>query len=126
MSAVKQARYEDLAPVEGLDLLAGNDDALARTLDAGGTGGILVASHLVGREMRRMIDEPSERHAIEARLTPLYDALAVAPACITVKAALNLLGHAAGGVRLPMVEASSDELDAIRGALESHNLLARV
>jgi len=124
--AVKQARAENLAAIDGLDLLAGNDDMLAAVLDLGGTGGILVASHLVGGEMRRMIDEPSERHAIEARLTPLYDALGAAPACITVKAALNLLGHEAGGVRLPMVEASPDELDAIRGALESHHLLARV
>jgi 4-hydroxy-tetrahydrodipicolinate synthase len=117
--AVKQARAEDLAPIDGLDLLAGNDDMLAAVLDLGGTGGILVASHLVGGEMRRMIDEPAERHAIEERLAPLYEALAVAPACITVKAALNLLGHQAGGVRLPMVEASPGELGAIRAALES-------
>ena len=53
VAAVKQARYEDLAPIEGLDLLAGNDDMLAEVLDMGGTGGILVASNLVGTEMRR-------------------------------------------------------------------------
>ncbi len=64
--AVKQARYEDLEPIEGLDLLAGNDDMLAATLDAGGTGGILVASHLVGAQMRRMIDEPESRAEIHA------------------------------------------------------------
>ena len=51
-----------------------------------------------------MIDEPAERHAIEEGLAPLYAALAVAPACVTTKAALNLLGHGVGGVRLPMVE----------------------
>jgi 4-hydroxy-tetrahydrodipicolinate synthase len=124
--AVKQARSEDVAPIDGLDLLAGNDDLLGAVLDMGGAGGILVASHLVGGEMRRMIDEPTERHAIEAGLAPLYDALAVAPACITVKAALNMLGHDVGGVRLPMVEASSDELAAIRGALEFQGLLERV
>jgi 4-hydroxy-tetrahydrodipicolinate synthase len=124
--AVKQARSEDVAPIDGLDLLAGNDDLLGAVLDMGGAGGILVASHLVGGEMRRMIDEPAERHAIEAGLAPLYDALAVAPACITVKAALNMLGHDVGGVRLPMVEASSDELAAIRGALEFQGLLERV
>ena len=39
VQAVKQARYEDLAPIDGLDLLAGNDDVLARVLDIGGTGG---------------------------------------------------------------------------------------
>jgi 4-hydroxy-tetrahydrodipicolinate synthase len=124
--AVKQARAEDLAPIDGIDLLAGNDDMLADVLDLGGTGGILVASHLAAPEMRRMVDEPAERHAIEARLTPLYEALGVAPACISTKAALNLLGHDVGGVRLPMVEASSDELAAIRGALESQGLLERV
>ena len=121
--AVKQARADDLAPIDGLDLLAGNDDMLADVLDLGGTGGILVASHLVAREMRRIVDEPAERHAIEAALSPLYDALGVAPACVTVKAALNLLGHDAGGVRLPMVEASADELAAVRAALESHGVL---
>ena len=47
-SAVKQARYEDMAPIEGMDLLAGNDDVLAKVMDMGGTGGICVASHLVG------------------------------------------------------------------------------
>jgi 4-hydroxy-tetrahydrodipicolinate synthase len=123
---VKQARSEDVAAVEGLDLLAGNDDMLAEALDLGGTGGILVASHIVGAEMRRMIDEPEQRHAIEQRLTPLYEALAVAPACITVKAALNLLGHDVGGVRLPMVEASDDELATIREALDAQGLLERV
>jgi len=43
VSAVKQARYEDIQPIDGLDLLAGNDDTLAQVLDLGGTGGILVA-----------------------------------------------------------------------------------
>jgi 4-hydroxy-tetrahydrodipicolinate synthase len=123
--AVKQARTTDVAPIDGLDLLAGNDDMLAQVLDLGGTGGILVASHLVGAEMRRMVDEPEERHAIEQRLTPLYDALAVAPACITAKAALNMLGHDVGGVRLPMVEASEEEMETIKQALESQHLMAR-
>ena len=68
VSAVKQARYEDLEPIDGLDLLAGNDDTLARVLDMGGTGGIMVASQLVGREMRQMIDEPERRHEIHESL----------------------------------------------------------
>src|SRR5918997_4099455 len=36
VSAVKQARFEDIAPIEGMDLLAGNDDTLAEGLDKGG------------------------------------------------------------------------------------------
>jgi 4-hydroxy-tetrahydrodipicolinate synthase len=124
--AVKQARYEDMAPIEGLDLLAGNDDVLGKVLDLGGTGGILVASHLVGREMRRLIDEPDRRHEIEDGLRDLYKALTVTTNPIPVKAALGLAGHEVGGLRLPLVEADEAELDVIRAALERHNLLAAV
>jgi 4-hydroxy-tetrahydrodipicolinate synthase len=124
--AVKQARYDDLAPIEGMDLLAGNDDILAEVMDLGGAGGILVASHLVGREMRRIIDEPERRHEIENGLRDLYKALTVTTNPIPVKAALNLAGHDVGGLRLPLVEASEEEKAVIREALERHDLLARV
>ncbi|MET0836562.1 MAG: 4-hydroxy-tetrahydrodipicolinate synthase [Thermoleophilaceae bacterium] len=124
--AVKQARYEDLAPIEGLDLLAGNDDVLPKVLDMGGSGGILVASHLVGREMRRMIDEPDARAEIHDSLKDLYEALTVTTNPIPVKAALNMAGHAVGGLRLPLVEADEEEKAVIRAGLERHNLLAAV
>ena len=124
--AVKQARYEDMAPVEGLDLLAGNDDVLAKVMDLGGTGGILVASHLVGSEMRRIVDEPELRHEIEDGLRDLYKALTVTTNPIPIKAALNLAGQEVGGLRLPLVEASEDETAVIRTALERYKLLAAV
>jgi 4-hydroxy-tetrahydrodipicolinate synthase len=125
--AVKQARAEDIEPIEGLDLLAGNDDRLAEVLDKGGTGGILVASHLVGTEMRRMIDEPESRGEIAEAIAGVVRALnTVAPAPATVKAALNLLGRRVGGPRLPLVPASGEEVDAVREALERHGLLTAV
>jgi 4-hydroxy-tetrahydrodipicolinate synthase len=126
VAAVKQARYEDLQPIDGLDLLAGNDDVLARVMDMGGTGGILVASHLVGREMRRIIDEPDSRQEIEDGLRDLYRALTVTTNPIPIKTALQLVGHDVGGLRLPLVEASEGERTAIREALERHKLLAGV
>jgi 4-hydroxy-tetrahydrodipicolinate synthase len=126
IEAVKQARYEDLAPIDGLDLLAGNDDVLPQVLDMGGTGGILVASHLVGREMRRMIDEPDQRHEIHESLRDLYEALTVTTNPIPIKTALGLAGHDVGGLRLPLVEADERETAVIRQALERHNLLAAV
>ena len=58
IAAVKQANSDDLQPIDGLAVLAGNDDVLAAELDMGGAGGICVASHIVGAEMRRMFDEP--------------------------------------------------------------------
>ncbi len=126
VAAVKQARAEDCQPVEGLDLLAGNDDMLADVLEMGGTGGILVASHLVGTEMRRMIDEPGSRRQIDQSLRPLFRALAVTMNPIPVKAAMAMAGHDVGGLRLPLVEASEEEKAEIRSALESHGLLERV
>jgi 4-hydroxy-tetrahydrodipicolinate synthase len=124
--AVKQARYDDMQPIDGLDLLAGNDEVLAKVMDMGGSGGILVASHLVGREMRRIIDEPDSRHEIEDGLRDLYGALSVTTNPIPLKAALNMIGHDVGGLRLPLVEATEDEKTVIRAALERHELLAAV
>jgi 4-hydroxy-tetrahydrodipicolinate synthase len=124
--AVKQARYEDMAAIDGLDLLAGNDDILAKTMDLGGTGGILVASQLVGTEMRRIIDEPENRHEVERGLSDLYEALSVTTNPIPIKAAMNLAGHEVGGLRLPLVEATEEEKAVIRTALDRHQLLAAV
>jgi 4-hydroxy-tetrahydrodipicolinate synthase len=126
VDAVKQARYEDIQPIEGLDLLAGNDDVLAEVLDKGGAGGITVASHLVGPEMRRMIDEPDLRREIHATLAPVFKAMAVTTNPIPVKTAMAMLGHRVGGFRLPMIEASEEEKAVIRGALEQYGLLSAV
>jgi 4-hydroxy-tetrahydrodipicolinate synthase len=123
VTAVKQANNDNLALVDGLELYAGNDEILARTLDLGGAGGICVASHLVGDVMRRIVDEPDARAELDASLQDLYAAMGVTTNPIPVKAALNLLGHRAGGLRLPLVEASEDELAVIRQALERHGLL---
>ena len=68
IEAVKQANADELQLIDGLDLYAGDDGTLARTLDMGGAGGILVASHIVGNEMRRMVDEPERRAEIDASL----------------------------------------------------------
>jgi 4-hydroxy-tetrahydrodipicolinate synthase len=124
--AVKQARYDDMQKIDGLDLLAGNDEVLAKVMDLGGSGGILVASHLVGREMRRIIDEPESRREIEDGLRNLYEALTVTTNPIPVKAALNMAGHDVGSLRLPLVEATGEEKAVIRAALERHHLLAAV
>lgn len=121
---VKQANSAALAPVDGLGVYAGNDDIFARTLDLGECGGILVASQVAGDLMRRMADEPQQRAAIDAQLRPLYAALSVTTNPIPVKAALNMLGHRAGGLRLPLVEADTAEQHVIREALARLGLLS--
>jgi 4-hydroxy-tetrahydrodipicolinate synthase len=126
VSAVKQARFEDVEPIDGLDLLAGNDDMLAAVLDMGGTGGILVASHVVGTEMRRMIDEPDARQEIHESLRDVFEAMFVTSSPAPVKAALNMLGVQVGEPRLPLVAVSEDEAAVVRGVLERHGLLSAV
>lgn len=123
VEGVKQANNDELAPIDGLDVYAGNDEILGRTLDMGGAGGILVASHIVGDEMRRIADEPENRAAIEAGLTHVYDALGIAPAAITTKASLNLLGLPGGTVRLPYVDADAAETETLRAMLSRQGLL---
>jgi 4-hydroxy-tetrahydrodipicolinate synthase len=120
---VKQANNDNLALVDGLRIYAGNDEILASVLDMGEPGGILTSSHIVGSEMRRMVDEPAERAAIHDSLLPVFEAMGVAPAAVSNKAALNLLGHAVGVPRLPYVEADERETATIRAMLTERGLL---
>jgi 4-hydroxy-tetrahydrodipicolinate synthase len=120
---VKQANPDNLAPIDGMIIYAGNDDMLADVLDLGEPGGILTGSHLFGPEMRRMVDEPEHRREIHAGLQDVYRDLAVAPAACSLKAALAMIGLPVGAPRLPYVELDADELAVVRGLLERHGLL---
>jgi 4-hydroxy-tetrahydrodipicolinate synthase len=126
IDAVKQSNSAELRPIDGMTLLTGNDEDLARCLDVGGAGGIHVSSHIVGGEMRRMFDEPERRAEIHASLRHLFDAMFCTASPIPIKTALSMLGHDVGGLRLPLVEADESELAVIRGALERHGLLTGV
>jgi 4-hydroxy-tetrahydrodipicolinate synthase len=120
---VKQANDDNLAPIEGLDLYAGNDDSFARALDAGAVGGILVASHLFGAQLRRMVTEPEHRAEIDASLRDVHAALGVTTNPIGIKRALSLLGLCSARLRLPLVEADERETAVVREMLERHGLL---
>jgi 4-hydroxy-tetrahydrodipicolinate synthase len=124
IEGVKQANAEELQLIDGLELYAGDDGTLARTLDMGGAGGVTVASHIVGNEMRRMVDEPERREEIDASLQDVYKTLFLTASPTCTKAALNLLGHNVGGLRLPLVAATPQETEAVRAMLERHGLLS--
>ena len=126
--AVKQANNDDLGPIDGLAILAGNDEIFLRTLEIGGAGGILVASHLVGDEIRQIYDamqsgDAETARSVDERLQPIYEATALTSNPIPVKTALAMLGLDSGRMRLPMVDADDEQRAAIRAALESHGLL---
>lgn len=121
--AVKQANNDDLGPIEGMALLAGNDEIFLRTLELGGAGGILVASNVVGEGMREIWDaaqagDLERAREIDAKLRPAYDAMGLVTNPIPLKAALEMTGlipH--GGLRLPLSELDSDQRATVREAL---------
>jgi 4-hydroxy-tetrahydrodipicolinate synthase len=121
---VKQANPANLAKIDGMMIYAGNDDMLVEVLELGEPGGILVASHIFGEEMRRMVDEPERRREIDASLQDVYRDLSVVPAAVATKAALALLGLDVGGPRLPYVGPDERELEILRSLLERHGLLS--
>jgi 4-hydroxy-tetrahydrodipicolinate synthase len=123
VEGVKQANSDELQLIDGLAVLAGNDDILARTLDLGGAGGICVASHIVGDRMKQMFTNADRRSELDAELADVFRTLFITANPTPVKAALNLLGHDVGGLRLPMVEADESELEEVRAMLTRHGLL---
>jgi 4-hydroxy-tetrahydrodipicolinate synthase len=134
VKAVKQATEEldqarRIVDETGLDLYAGSDHLVYPFLEVGGVGGVVVHGNLVPGRVKEMIrlykegDTDSAR-SIDEELKPLVDVLGVTINPIPVKAALNLLGHEVGGLRLPLVEASNEELAEIRSVLERAGLTA--
>jgi 4-hydroxy-tetrahydrodipicolinate synthase len=132
--AVKQAtadlnQAERIVQETDLALYAGNDELLLPFLELGGTGGIFVFTHLVGVRVKELIrrfkdGDPEGAEAIEKELQPVIEALAVTTNPIPLKAALNLLGHEVGGLRLPLVDASEDEVALLRAGLEAAGVLS--
>jgi 4-hydroxy-tetrahydrodipicolinate synthase len=131
--AVKQATADldqarSILDHGGLELYAGNDDLLAPFLRLGGAGGICVASHIAGRQMRELVTaaragDLDRTDAIDRELQPLYDVLSITTNPIPLKAALNLLGHDVGGLRLPLVEADAAQTATLQAALELAGIL---
>jgi 4-hydroxy-tetrahydrodipicolinate synthase len=126
--AVKQANDDHLEArfiVEEtrLDLYAGDDNLVFPFLELGGTGGVCVHTHVVGLRVKEMIrlyraGDHVEARRIDEELEPVYEMLKVAVNPIPIKAALTMLGHEVGGLRLPLVDASDDEKAQIRSCLE--------
>ena len=132
--AVKQANDDTvqarrIVEETDLDLYAGDDNLIFPFLELGAVGGICVHTHVVGLRVKAMIRAFREGDAETARqidqeLEPVYELLKVQTNPIAIKAALNLLGHDVGGLRLPLVQASEGEVARVRGCLERLGVLS--
>jgi len=132
--AVKQANDD---PVQArrileetdLDLYAGDDNILFAFLELGAIGGVCVHTHVVGPRVKAMIrafgeGDPETARQIDEELEPVYELLKVQTNPIAIKAALNLLGHDVGGLRLPLVQANEGEVARVRDCLERLGVLS--
>ena len=125
--AVKQA-HDDLdeaaqIPGFGLDLYAGDDYLIYPFLELGGVGGVCVHTHVAGPQVKEMVaayraGDAARAKEIDDSLRPAYELLKVVGNPIAIKAALNMLGHDVGGLRLPLVEANEEETERVRSCLE--------
>lgn len=98
-------------------LYSGDDKFTLPMLSLGAAGVVSVASHVVGSEMRQMMDlfwhgETEEAAIWSARLLPMFEGLFATSSPAPVKAALSLIGQPVGSVRQPLLPVS--------GALEAH------
>ena len=132
VKAVKQAN-DDLEQASkivelGLDLYAGDDQLVLPFVELGGQGGVCVHTHVVGPQVKEMITrfrdgDVEAARKLDEELAPAYELIGVTVGPIQIKAALNMLGHDVGGLRLPLVEATDDEKARIRGCLERLGVL---
>jgi 4-hydroxy-tetrahydrodipicolinate synthase len=132
VTAVKQAN-DDLGQAKrivdlGLDLYAGDDALVMPFIELGGRGGVCVHTHVVGPQVKEMITRFRDGDVEGARkldheLAPAYELIGVTIGPIQIKAALKMLGHDVGGLRLPLVEATDEEKGRIRGCLERLGVL---
>jgi 4-hydroxy-tetrahydrodipicolinate synthase len=134
IAGVKEASgdFEQIGAVvsgarKGFRVWSGADEDTLPILELGGYGAIAVISHLVGRQVKSMIDDAvagrfEEAHNTHDRLVPLIDALFCVSNPIPVKYALGQLGFPVGGLRLPLCEPDAESADRIMAEVRRHKI----
>ena len=106
---------------------SGNDSDTLPILALGGYGVISVASHLVGSQIKEMIDaflkgRTGEAASIHRHLLPLVEAIFIVSNPVPIKYALNHIGFNVGKPRLPLVEPDEKSAAIIRDTLKNYKI----
>ena len=112
---------------KGFLVWSGNDGDTLLLMTLGGYGVISVASHLVGNQLKEMIDnivsgKITEAAAIHRHLMPLVNALFIVSNPSPLKYALNQVGFNVGKPRLPLVEPDEKSAALIRDMLKKYKI----
>lgn len=113
---------------EDFAIYSGDDSMTLPMLSLGAKGIISVAAHVAGKQIQEMIDAFTSGNTtlaanLHKQFYPLFKGLFITTNPVPVKAALNLKGFAVGGVRLPLVDATSAEIESVKGVMKNLELL---
>ncbi|MFC1559620.1 4-hydroxy-tetrahydrodipicolinate synthase [Candidatus Margulisiibacteriota bacterium] len=109
-------------------IYSGDDDKTYSIMERGGYGVISVASHIVGKDIKKMCElfhqgKKDEAKKIHDKLSPIFKVLFITTNPAPLKAALEMTGHPVGGLRLPLVPVNDKEKEEIREVLKELKLI---
>lgn len=108
---------------EGFRVYSGDDGLTLPILSVGGVGVVSVAGHVVGAEIKDMLDAfPTNfdrAKRLHHQLIPVYRAIFSAPSPAPIKYALSRRGFDCEDVRLPIVKLTDEEKRVVDKAIAS-------
>ncbi len=118
-------QIRELLPNNDFMIYSGDDALTLDVIQNGGVGVISVSSHIVGKEMQKMITlfkegKVKEARAIELSIVPILKAMFITTNPIPVKYAMKQLGFSTGPLLLPLCDPSVEETQIIDAAIESY------
>lgn len=107
---------------DNFSVYSGNDSMTLPMLAIGANGVVSVSSHVIGNEMKEMIDlffegNVKESASLHRELVPVMTGLFSSPSPTPVKAALAINGMSVGSVRLPLVDLTDNEIAKLNSLL---------
>jgi 4-hydroxy-tetrahydrodipicolinate synthase len=124
------AKIIELTRGENFSVISGNDSDTLTILKLGGVGVISVVSNIVPDKVAKMVKsfrsgDVKTAEKIDRELSPLYKALFIETNPAPVKMAMNWMGMAAGGLRLPLVELEPENQQKLLDVLVEMKLVRR-
>ncbi|OCA89585.1 4-hydroxy-tetrahydrodipicolinate synthase [Pradoshia sp. D12] len=109
---------------DDFDLYSGDDGLTLPVLSIGGAGVVSVASHIIGRDIQKMIEhfyagEMAEAAQMHQKLLPVIEGLFLTPSPAPLKTALQIKGMSVGSVRLPLVPMNEVERNTLINLLNT-------
>ena len=113
-----------------IPVYSGDDILNLPLLSVGAVGFVSVCGHTVGKQLREMLDawfggNPSRATELHQQLLPVYTGTFRTQGAILTKAALTLLGLPGGVVRLPLVNATSAQIEQLREDLRQGGVVLK-